>query len=170
MRPYETIHTEKAHFPVHRLREAFGVARSGCYTWLRATPSERARQNEALLARIRAIHPEHKSRYGSPRMHRELRALGERVGRNRVGLIHHTDRCSQYASRDYQRVLHDNGGLPSMSGAGDCWDNVVSESFFATLKNELVHGVLFATRTEVYDVISDYIDNPDLGSGLFLLE
>ena len=46
-----------------------------------------------------------------------------------------------------------------MSRAGDCWDNAVSESFFATLKKELVHGVLFATRTEAYDAIGDYIDN-----------
>lgn len=79
MSPYETIHTEKANFPVHRLCEAFGMARSGYYAWLRATPSERARQNEALLAKIRAIHSEHKGRYGSPRVHRELRVAGVRV-------------------------------------------------------------------------------------------
>ena len=46
-----------------------------------------------------------------------------------------------------------------MSRVGNCWDNAPAESFFATLKKELVHGVVFATRTEAYDAISDYIDN-----------
>ena len=49
--------------------------------------------------------------------------------------------------------------LPSMSRKGDCWDNAVAESFFATLKNELVHGCAFQTRTEAYDAIADYIEN-----------
>ena len=46
-----------------------------------------------------------------------------------------------------------------MSAAGCCWDNAVSESFFATLKKELVHGCVFFTRTEAYDTVSDYIEN-----------
>ena len=75
------------------------------------------------------------------------------------GLIHHTDRGCQYASKDYRRVLEAHGMLPSMSRKGDCWDNAVAESFFATLKNELVHGCAFQTRTEAYDAIADYIEN-----------
>ena len=46
-----------------------------------------------------------------------------------------------------------------MSAAGDCWDNAVAESFFATLKKELVHGCAFQTRSEAYDAISRYIDH-----------
>ncbi len=76
-----------------------------------------------------------------------------------AGLVHHTDRGSQYASSDYQRALRLVGARCSMSRVGNCWDNAVAESFFATLKKELVHGVVFATRTEAYDAISDYIDN-----------
>jgi hypothetical protein len=46
-----------------------------------------------------------------------------------------------------------------MSAAGNCYDNAVAESFFATLKKELVHGCAFETRSEAYDAISDYIEN-----------
>jgi putative transposase len=75
------------------------------------------------------------------------------------GLVHHTDRGCQYASADYQRMLERHGSRCSMSRAGDCWDNAVAESFFATLKKELVHGCAFQTRSEAYDSISDYIEN-----------
>lgn len=75
------------------------------------------------------------------------------------GLVHHTDRGSQYASREYRRRLSDHGAACSMSAAGNCYDNAVAESFFATLKKELVYGCAFETRTEAYDAISEYIEN-----------
>lgn len=75
------------------------------------------------------------------------------------GLVHHTDRGSQYASRDYRGLLHRHGAACSMSAAGNCYDNAVAESFFATLKKELVHGCAFETRSEAYDAISRYIEN-----------
>ena len=74
-------------------------------------------------------------------------------------LLHHTDRGCQYASREYRRHLAAHGLVQSMSRAGNCYDNAVSESFFASLKKELIHRVSFATRTEAYDAIADYIDN-----------
>ncbi len=55
------------------------------------------------------------------------------------GLLHHSDRGVQYASDDYQQLLARHGIEVSMSGKGDCWDNAVMESFWATLKTELVH-------------------------------
>ncbi len=90
-----------------------------------------------------------------------LTALGNalRMRRPPSGLIHHTDRGCQYASKDYRRMLSVHRVTPSMSRKGDCWDNAVAESFFATLKKELVHGCAFQTRTEAYDAIADYIDN-----------
>lgn len=90
-----------------------------------------------------------------------LEALEQAVKRRQPppGLIHHTDRGCQYASAHYRARLEALGMRASMSGVGDCWDNAVSETFFATLKKELVHGCAFATRTEAYDVISDYIEN-----------
>jgi len=75
------------------------------------------------------------------------------------GLIHHTDRGCQYASREYRKVLSTNGLRQSMSGVGNCFDNAVAESFFATIKKELVHRRVFATRTEAFDAISQYIEH-----------
>lgn len=262
MKRFEFIHEEKADFPLNVLCSALQVSRSGYYAWAERGPSARARRDEQLSTRIRAIHGEHKERYGSPRIHAELAADGEQVGRKRVarlmrenglrarpkrhfkqttdsghkhpvapnvleqqfttnrpneawvgditylwtlegwaylavlidlysrrvvgwalrkslsrelaiaalskallqrrpepGLIHHTDRGCQYASGDYQALLEHSGIVCSMSKAGCCWDNAVAESFFGTLKKELVHGCLFVTRTEAYDAISDYIEN-----------
>lgn len=90
-----------------------------------------------------------------------LAALEQALTRRRPkpGLVDHTDRGSQYASHGYRRVLDDNEVVCSMSRTGDCWDNAPAESFFATLKKELVHGCAFATRTEAYDAIGDYIEN-----------
>jgi putative transposase len=84
------------------------------------------------------------------------RALKTR--RPTAGLIHHTDRGSQYASAKYRRVLVDHEVASSMSRAGDCYDNAVAESFFATLKKECLNRTHFATRTEAYDAIVAYID------------
>ena len=242
--------------------KVFDVSRSGYYAWTERGPSDHVREDEQLAAKIRAIHDEHRERYGSPRIHAELAANGTHVGQKRVarlmqenglkarsrrrfkrttdsehkhpiasnllaqdftasgpneawagdityiwtlegwvylavlldlysrrvvgwamrkslnrelaiaalsqailrrqpprGLLHHTDRGSQYASGDYQKVLEQHGIECSMSAAGCCWDNAVSESFFATLKKELVHGCAFFTRTEAYDIVSDYIEN-----------
>ncbi len=75
------------------------------------------------------------------------------------GLVCHSDRGSQYASVEYRAVLAKHGALASMSAAGNCYDNAVAESFFATLKKELVHGKAFQTRTEAYDAIAQYIDH-----------
>jgi len=75
------------------------------------------------------------------------------------GLVHHTDRGSQYASHEYRGKLAQHGAACSMSAAGNCYDNAVAESFFATLKKELVHGCAFETRSEAYDAISHYIEN-----------
>jgi putative transposase len=260
--PYELVNSEKAHFPVAVLCQAVGISRSAYYAWSRSTPSARKLANERVLAEIRAIHAEHKQRYGSPRIRIELRDRGYTVGKHRVarlmrdnglrarprrrfrrttdsghnlpvapnllerrfaasapnqawvgdityiwtaegwaylavlldlysrrvvgwalrdslsrdlaidtlrhalarrrpppGLVHHTDRGCQYASADYRRILERHGAACSMSAAGDCYDNAVAESFFATLKKELVHGCAFQTRSEAYDTISDYIEN-----------
>ncbi|HET8644746.1 MAG TPA: IS3 family transposase, partial [Vicinamibacteria bacterium] len=73
-------------------------------------------------------------------------ALAQR--RPRPGLLHHSDRGRQYASTAYQQQLTAWGLQASMSRVGDCWDNAVVESFFATLKTELVAGTDWRTREE----------------------
>jgi transposase InsO family protein len=237
------------------------VSKAGYYAWRGRKPSARARADEALKLRIRAIHLENKGRYGSPRIHAELQSVGMCVARKRVarlmrsanlkakkrrhfrvttvsshsyptatnllardfkpalpnrawaadityfatregwlylavvidlfsrrvvgwsmstridtalvldalqmalrarkpekGLIVHTDRGSQYACREYQSLLQANGIIASMSRKGDCWDNAVAESFFATLKVELKDKSLWATRSEARSAIFEYIE------------
>ena len=73
------------------------------------------------------------------------------------GLIHHSDRGSQYASQSFQARLKDYGMVCSMSRKGNCWDNAPTESFFNSLKNERVHGTRYGTRAEAQADLFDYI-------------
>jgi putative transposase len=75
-----------------------------------------------------------------------------------AGLVHHSDRGVQYACWDYQQMLKANGFLCSMSRKGDCWDNAVTESFFHTLKVELVHRRDYQTRREAIAEIFEYLE------------
>lgn len=74
------------------------------------------------------------------------------------GLIYHTDRGSQYASYEHKNLLNKYGIIQSMSKKGDCWDNAVAESFFHSLKTELVHHEKFLTRKEANEKIFEYIE------------
>jgi putative transposase len=74
------------------------------------------------------------------------------------GLLAHSDRGSQYASEHYQRLLGKHGIECSMSGVGQCWDNAPMESFFATLKKELVHHEDYHTRVQARTSIFEYIE------------
>ena len=74
------------------------------------------------------------------------------------GLILHSDRGSQYCAHDYQEILKQFGLVASMSGKGDCWDNAPMESFWGTLKNELVHHQKFKTRLQAKEEITEYIE------------
>ncbi len=78
--------------------------------------------------------------------------------RPRQGLVHHSDRGSQYASGDYQQALAAEGIVCSMSRRGNCWDNAVAESFFATVKVELVHDATWATRAAARTALFEYIE------------
>lgn len=75
------------------------------------------------------------------------------------GLIHHSDRGSQYASNAYQKALSEIRAICSMSGRGNCFDNAVAESFFSTLKQELVYRHAWPTRRHASDAIRRYIEN-----------
>ena len=237
------IHDHVADFPVQVMCEVLGVSRGGYYAWAGRAESARAADDRALAAEIRAAHEASRGRYGSPRVHAELRARGRRIGRKRVarlmrgmglaarrrrrfrrttdsrhafpiapnllernftaeapdrvwladltyiwtaqgwlylavvldlytrrvvgwamadhlrheltlaaldmaivrqrpapGLVHHADRGVQYAAHGYRARLRRHGMVCSMSRKGDCWDNAPMESFFATLKGELVEA------------------------------
>ena len=87
-------------------------------------------------------------------------ALRDAVGRQSPseGLIHHSDRGRQYASYAYQELLREYGMIPSMSRSGNCYDNAYMESFFGTLKTELVHGERYRTRLEARLSIFEYVE------------
>jgi len=89
-----------------------------------------------------------------------LQALKLAAGRRvpNAGLTHHSDRGSQYASSDYRKALGDLDIVCSMSRKGNCWDNAVAESFFATLKTELVYRRRFVARVEAREAIFDFIE------------
>ena len=76
----------------------------------------------------------------------------------KAGLIHHSDKGSQYASHDFQQILTDFGVIASMSGKGNCFDNAVTETFFHTLKTELMFDQIFSTRAEAKSAIFEYIE------------
>lgn len=255
------IEAEKAEWPVGVQCDVLGVSRSGYYAWKGRPEAPRAAEDAELLAEIKAAHKAGRGNYGSPRVHRELRANGRRVGRKRVerlmrkagivarkkrrfrrttdsnhphpiapnvlarnfevelpnvawvtdvtyvwthegwlylavildlfsrrvvgwsasanndralaisaldaatserspeeGLVHHSDRGSVYASGDYGDELTNIGAVKSMSRKGDCWDNAVAESFFATIKGEMIDHENFATRGAAIAAIGEYID------------
>ena len=83
-------------------------------------------------------------------------ALGARAPR--PGLLHHSDRGTQYACDDYRTLLEEYGIVASMSNKGDCWDNAVAESFFATLELELIIKRDWRTRDEARRAIFKYIE------------
>jgi putative transposase len=258
---YAFIRDHVACFPVSVMCEVLEVSRRGYYDWAARPKSTRAAADRALAAEIRTAHAASRGRYGSPRVHAELRAHGRRVGRKRIarlmramglsarrkrrfrrttnsrhafpiapnllgrdftaaapnrvwladltyiwtaqgwlylgvvldlfsrrvvgwamaehlghdlalaaldmaiarqrparGLVHHSDRGVQYAAHDYRRRLGEYGMLCSMSRKGGCWDNAPMESFYATLKGELVEQRDYLTRDEARADVFQYVE------------
>jgi putative transposase len=255
------IHAEKASFPIKVMCRLFEVSRQGYYAYARRPPSARVLADVELCEAIRAIFQATGERYGSPRVLRELRRQGVRVGKRRVeramrgmgltpptprrhvvttvrepthpvapnelardftatrpnerwvtdityvstdegwaylavildlfsravvgwaidaslstqlplaalhaalrrrcpnaALLHHSDRGCQYTSALYRETLAANNIAVSMSRRGNCWDNAVAESFFSTLKNELVHRRRWRTRLELHEAVFEYVE------------
>lgn len=259
---YAFIEDHRTTWPIAIQCRVLAVSRSGYYQWRRRPVSERVKRRESLTAQIREFHVGHHASYGSPRVHRELRARGDKVNEKTVakvmreagiqaksqrqfrvtttdsnhtqpvaenvlnreflaekrnhkwvadityiatlegwlylaavidlftrkvvgwsmseridsrlvvdalemavsrelpdaGLVAHSDRGVQYASEHYQGVLTQHDIQCSMSRKGNCWDNAPAESFFATLKKELVHHEVYETRTEARASLFDYIE------------
>jgi putative transposase len=255
------IEQHKDVWPIRLLCDTLGVSSAGFYAWRSRPRSDQQQRRDALLVEIAAIHAEAKQRYGSPRIHAELKAKGVACCVNTVaklmhdndiraktarrfkhttdsnhplpvadnlldrqfdaqapnerwvadityiptregwlylavvedlysrmvvgwsmgdtmtsrlvvdalemavqrrlpdeGLLAHSDRGSQYASEHYQRLLAKHGIECSMSGVGQCWDNAPMESFFASLKKELVHHEDYQSRAEARASIFEYIE------------
>ena len=100
----------------------------------------------------------------SMREHMQSELVGEALTmalvhrRPKAGLLHHSDRGVQYASEEYCHLLTLHGIRSSMSGKGDCWDNACAESFWSTLKTELVHHEHYTTREQARQSIFEYIE------------
>jgi putative transposase len=261
---YASIRSHQAEFSVRLMCRLLDVSVSGFYAYLKRGLSKRAQLDSSLIVEIEKAHRQSRKTYGSPRIHRELRATGLMVsekrvarlmrecgiraktsrrfkvttnsdhanpvapnllgrqfspstigGTNRVwasdityistregwlylsvvidlgsrrvvgwamqetlerslvidalrmalrqrqptqGMIHHSDRGIQYASTDYGELLKTNQIECSMSRLGDCWDNAVAESFFATLKKELVADSKWKTRAEAKSALFEFIE------------
>jgi putative transposase len=256
------IAAQQVAFSIQSMCHVLGVSRSGYYAWKGRPEVGADAKTVALVAEIASAHRRSRGIYGSPRVHRELRAKGIRVGKKRVerlmrekglkgaqkrrfrcttdsrhslpiapnrldrnfdtteanrvwagdvtyiateqgwlylavildlfsrrvvgwsvsptndtklaqealgralaarrpklGLLHHTDRGSPYASVAYTAVLRQYGVVASMSRAGDCYDNAAVESFFGTLKAELVRECVYPSRVVATAAIADYIEN-----------
>lgn len=258
---YEFIKQHKKAYPVTLMCDILKVSSSGFYSWVTRPPCQRKIANNELDCKILTIFRRHKSRYGAPRIHKELVDAGESVSRKRVArrmqklrlkaiharkfkvrtdsnhdkpiaknlldgdfspdmpnqkwvsdityihtaegwlylatvmdlysravigwsmgkrinkelvchaltmalfrrkfpkdVIVHSDRGSQYCSNKYQKLLKNNKLACSMSGKGCCYDNAAMESFFHSLKVELVHRMNYKTRQEAKNDIFQYIE------------
>ena len=259
---YLFISRQPSFFPVRVMCRVLQVSAAGYYDWLHRPPSVTEKRRESLAEAIRSIHADVKGRYGSPRMHAELKGRGHAcsvntvakvmkslgiqaishrkfrvrttdsnhefpVARNELdqdftatkpneiwlsdityiptregwlylaavedlysrrvvgwsmgttlesrlvvdalhmavaqrfpdeGLLAHSDRGSQYASEHYQRVLSQHGITCSMSRVGNCYDNAPMESFFASLKKELVHHEDYPTIEAAKASVFEYIE------------
>jgi putative transposase len=259
---FRFIEDRRADYPVTLLCDVLGVSPAGYYAWRSRPESRRSAANRDLVDDIRRVHRDTRGRYGSPRIHVELKAQGRGASRGRIerlmrrhgiraimarprrvrttdsrhdlpiapnlldrnfiatapnqiwladityietdpgwlylaavmdlysrrivgwamadhlraglalaalrmaisaqrpsaGLIHHSDRGVQYASADYRKLMQSAGLRASMSRKGDCYDNAPMESFFHTLKTELVHHRHYATRAEATRDTFAYIE------------
>lgn len=248
-------------YPVKKMAQILNITRSRYYAWLERTPSKRELRDSELLEKIKDIHEKSRKRYGSPKIHEELKKLEEKCSRKRVarimrengisanykrkfkattdsghiysvapnilnrefdvdqpdivwvsdityvwtsegwlylciildlfarrvvgwsmrtrlsselatsalsmavlhrnpseGLIFHSDRGVQYASKPFRKMLSKFKMIQSMSRKGDCWDNACAENFFSLLKTEEVYMHFYRTREKARISIFDYIE------------
>ena len=145
-----------------RLQRAFGVREPNA-VWATDLTYVTTRQGWLYLALVLDVGTRRVIGWAMARHLREtlpLEALQMALGRRRVrpGLLHHSDQGRQYTSRRYQALLAEHGILASMSRVGECWDNAVAESFFATLKCERLHRRAYRTQEEARHDIAQYIE------------
>lgn len=144
------------------LKQEFTVARAN-HTWVADITYIRTGEGWLYLAAVLDLYSRALIGWAmSERINRELviQAMTMAIQNRRpaAGLLHHSDRGSQYASDDFQRLLKAHQIVPSMSGAGNCYDNAVMESFFHSLKTERVHHRRYQTRVEARTDLFQYIE------------
>jgi len=108
---FAAIEAKKAEYPITLMCRQLGVSRSGYYAWRGRKPSKRAQETSRLGAEVRAIYSEHKGRYGSPRVVRELRARGRCTSRNRVSRIMRDQGLQARQSKLFRRTTDSEHGF-----------------------------------------------------------
>ena len=141
----------KAHQAAHSIAtvcRVLGVSASGYYAWCAHRPSQRALTDATLLEQITQFH---RASRGT--------ALNMAVAQRRPQLvIHHSDQGCQYTAIGFGVRCREAGVRPSMGSVGDCYDNALCESFFATLECELLDRVTLRTRDEARLAVFDFIE------------
>jgi transposase InsO family protein len=146
----------------NRLQQHFAVARPN-RVWVGDITAIPTRAGWLYLAAVLDLYSRRVVGWAmSPRADRALATdaltMALRHRQPQPGLIHHTDQGCQYVATAYRQVLAQHGLVTSMSRRGNCYDNAVAESFFSTLKNELVHDRTFQTRDEARSQVFEFIE------------
>jgi hypothetical protein len=166
---YRFIEVEKVNHAVRTLCRVLQVSRAAYYHWSIHPLSAHASTDLVLSNRIAAIHARSRQTYGAPRVHAELRICGERHSRKRIARLmrragiagrvpRRYRRTTVYTSEAYTNVLERHGIRSSLSRPGNCWDNAVAESFFSTLKLDLLDRQSWPTRAAARSAIFEYIE------------
>ncbi len=178
---FEFIDQHKQTHPVESMCLILGVTAAGYYRWRKQGQSKRAHENEFLLEKIKDVYWMNQCVYGSPRITQVLNRQSLSCSQARVarlmranGLVAKTqrkfkattdsthrlpvapDRVGQYASNAFRRLLSEHQIKQSMSGKGSCYDNAMAESFFKTLKTELIDQTKYETRQEATQDLSTW--------------
>ena len=140
---FRFIEDHRDAYPVRLMCAVLDVSAAGYYAWRERPVSQRAAANAAHM-RVELVS--------------SALTMAIQQQRPEAGLIHHSDRGVQYASHDYRAVLSAAGIIGSMSRKADCYDNAPMESFFHTLKTELVHHRQYKTRAEAQRDIFAFIE------------
>jgi len=130
---YQFIDAEKANYPVVILCRVLKVSRSGYYSWATRGPSRREQANAALLAKVRAIHKQSRSTYGSPRIFEALRAQGMKVSENRIARLMRTNEIRSCHRRVYRVTTNSKHSHPIAP-------NLVNRCFTASAPDQIWAG------------------------------
>ena len=151
---FRLIEDHREIWPVRVMCKALSVSPSGYYAWRSRPDSPRKIADRVLLVDIRRVHAQHRERYGAPRIYAQLRAEGQTVSRTRVERVMRQHGIRARTPRRY-RV---SAITQSMCRKANCWDNAPIESFFSTLKTELVHPREYPDRTTARRELFAYIE------------
>jgi putative transposase len=149
---YEHIHAERATLSVAQACRILEVSRSGYYNWAARGSSQRIKADRRLQAEIVDIHSEHHGRYGSPRIHQELSARGERVGKKRVARLMKLAGISGYTPRRFRKTTDSRHANPIAP-------NLLNRDFSASAPNEAwVGDITYLPTTEGWLFLAVLID------------